>query len=100
MRSAITIPWLTSAVISSTPRKRVPIATGPGANEMPRSSGRTDRPTNSIGAGRNCIEWHRRSHKAIPFWVAVEPWDFGVVSKYYEMLKRRYQKFESPSVLG
>lgn len=54
----------------------------------------------------DCIEWHRRTHKAIPIWVAVEAWDFGVVSKYYEMLKRRYQNricerlgVENPAVL-
>lgn len=39
----------------------------------------------------DCIMWHRQSHKAMPIWVAVEAWDFGTVSKYYEMLKRRYQ---------
>ena len=52
----------------------------------------TNRQTDQLNRSReDCIEWHRRSHKAIPFWVAVEAWDFGVVSKYYEMLKRRYQ---------
>lgn len=33
------------------------------------------------------IEWHRQRHKAMPFWVVVEAWDFGTVSKYFEILK-------------
>ena len=37
------------------------------------------------------IEWHRRAHKAIPFWVAVEAWDFGTLSKYFEILKGNHQ---------
>lgn len=39
----------------------------------------------------DCIEWHRRSNKAIPFWVAVEAWDFGTLSKYYEILNGSFQ---------
>lgn len=38
------------------------------------------------------IRWHKDNNKAIPFWVAVEAWDFGVMSKYYKMLKRNYQR--------
>lgn len=37
------------------------------------------------------IEWHKRSQKAIPFWVAVEAWDFGTMSKYFELLKMSHQ---------
>ncbi|NBA93762.1 Abi family protein [Pseudomonas sp. R5(2019)] len=37
------------------------------------------------------IEWHRRNHKAMPFWVVVEAWDFGTVSKYFEILKGSHQ---------
>ncbi|MGQ8706353.1 Abi family protein [Serratia sp. TSA_198.1] len=33
-----------------------------------------------------CILWHRNQGKEIPFWVAVETWDFGQMSKYYSML--------------
>ncbi|CAH0129110.1 hypothetical protein SRABI112_00162 [Pseudomonas mediterranea] len=33
------------------------------------------------------IEWHRQQRKAMPFWVIVEAWDFGIASKYYEILK-------------
>lgn len=29
--------------------------------------------------------------KEKPFWVAVESWNFGALSKYYSLLKRRYQ---------
>jgi abortive infection bacteriophage resistance protein len=39
----------------------------------------------------DCIVWHRKSSRSIPFWVAVEAWDFGTVSKYFEMLKGSYQ---------
>lgn len=39
----------------------------------------------------DCIEWHRRNNKAMPFWVVIEAWDFGTVSKYFEILKGRYQ---------
>ncbi|CAM2949745.1 Abi family protein [Pseudomonas fluorescens] len=39
----------------------------------------------------DCIEWHRQNHKAIPFWVAVEAWDFGTLSKYFEILKGNHQ---------
>lgn len=39
----------------------------------------------------DCIEWHRKAHKAIPFWVAVEAWDFGTLSKYFEILKGNHQ---------
>ena len=33
-----------------------------------------------------CIMWHLGQNKEIPFWVAVETWDFGQMSKYYAML--------------
>lgn len=39
----------------------------------------------------DCIAWHRISNKAMPFWVVVEAWDFGTVSKYFEMLKGSLQ---------
>lgn len=39
----------------------------------------------------DCIVWHRKSNRSIPFWVAVEAWDFGTVSKYFEILKGSYQ---------
>ncbi|MBC4811928.1 Abi family protein [Klebsiella quasipneumoniae] len=39
----------------------------------------------------DCIEWHKRNRKAIPFWVAIEAWDFGTLSKYYEILKGNHQ---------
>jgi abortive infection bacteriophage resistance protein len=40
----------------------------------------------------DCIKWHQIRKKAIPFWVAVESWDFGTLSKYYSMLRARYQR--------
>ncbi|AVF37192.1 Abi family protein [Rahnella sikkimica] len=38
-----------------------------------------------------CIAWHKQEDKEIPFWVAVETWDFGQMSKYYSMLKGNWQ---------
>ncbi|EMA4150178.1 Abi family protein [Cronobacter sakazakii] len=34
----------------------------------------------------DCIQWHKNEGKEIPFWVAVETWDFGQMSRYYSML--------------
>ncbi len=38
-----------------------------------------------------CIVHHRSRNKDIPFWVVIEAWDFGTMSKYYENLKSKYQ---------
>lgn len=38
----------------------------------------------------DCILWHVRNSKPIPIWVAVEAWDFGLLSKYFEMLNGSY----------
>lgn len=40
----------------------------------------------------DCIIWHKKNNKSIPFWVAVETWDFGVMSKYFANLKGKYQE--------
>lgn len=40
----------------------------------------------------DCIVWHRDNGKAIPFWVAVEAWDFGLLSKYFEMLRGKHRQ--------
>ena len=40
----------------------------------------------------DCIKWHKTEKKDIPFWVAVESWDFGNLSKYYSMLRAQYQR--------
>ncbi|WP_080985001.1 MULTISPECIES: Abi family protein [Photorhabdus] len=37
------------------------------------------------------IKWHERRYKGIPFWVVIEIWDFGLMSKYYAMLKDKYR---------
>ncbi|MGX2956961.1 Abi family protein [Ursidibacter arcticus] len=37
------------------------------------------------------VLWHKDQNKPLPFWVVVETWDFGMLSKYYSMLKKRYQ---------
>jgi abortive infection bacteriophage resistance protein len=39
----------------------------------------------------DCIVWHRDNHKAMPFWVVIEAWDFGLMSKYFDMLNRKHQ---------
>lgn len=40
----------------------------------------------------DCIVWHRDNRRAIPFWVAVEAWDFGLLSKYFEMLRGKHRQ--------
>lgn len=37
------------------------------------------------------ICWHTRRYEGIPFWVAIEVWDFGLMSKYFAMLKDSYR---------
>ncbi|MCD4742897.1 MAG: Abi family protein [Desulfobacteraceae bacterium] len=39
----------------------------------------------------DCIQWHLKEKKTIPFWVAVEAWDFGTTSRYFALLKGKYQ---------
>ena len=38
-----------------------------------------------------CICWHTKRYQGIPFWVAIEVWDFGLMSKYFAMLKDSYR---------
>lgn len=38
-----------------------------------------------------CILWHTKRQCPIPFWVVIEAWDFGTMSKYFEMLAGSYQ---------
>ncbi|WP_257292471.1 Abi family protein, partial [Endozoicomonas sp. ONNA1] len=46
-----------------------------------------------IGRSRDdSIVWHKECDKAIPFWVAVEAWNFGLLRFYYKMLKPEYQQ--------
>lgn len=40
----------------------------------------------------DCICWHNKNNRSIPIWVAVETWDFGIMSKYFQNLKGRYQE--------
>lgn len=40
----------------------------------------------------DCIVWHKRNDKEMPFWVVIEAWDFGALSKYYGMLKDKYRQ--------
>lgn len=47
----------------------------------------------------DCISWHIQQQKEIPFWVAVETWDFGQMSKYYSMLNG-YQQSKIVSRFG
>lgn len=39
----------------------------------------------------DCIEWHKRTNKSMPFWVVIEAWDFGTLSKYFGMLNDSYR---------
>ncbi|OPK10824.1 abortive phage infection protein [Pseudomonas sp. VI4.1] len=41
----------------------------------------------------DCIQWHFRAGKSIPVWVAVEAWDFGDLSEFFELLNSKYQNF-------
>lgn len=38
------------------------------------------------------IEWHRKNDKALPFWVIIETWDFGTLSKFYSLLNGQQQR--------
>jgi abortive infection bacteriophage resistance protein len=38
----------------------------------------------------DCIHWHLRAGKSIPVWVAVEAWDFGDLSEFFELLNSKY----------
>lgn len=38
------------------------------------------------------IKWHIKCGRAIPVWVAVETWDFGCISSYFEILKVSHQR--------
>jgi len=38
------------------------------------------------------IVWHKNRGLPIPFWVVVECWDYGLMSKYYENLNGRCQQ--------
>lgn len=40
----------------------------------------------------DCINWYRLCKRDIPFWVAIEAWDFGTLSRYYSILKGTHQK--------
>jgi abortive infection bacteriophage resistance protein len=39
----------------------------------------------------DCILWHLKNSKEMPIWVVVEAWDFGTTSKYFGLLKGKYQ---------
>lgn len=39
----------------------------------------------------DCIQWHFRAGKSIPIWVAVEAWDLGDLSEFFELLTGKYQ---------
>ena len=43
------------------------------------------------GSKEDCIVWHTKNGRPLPFWVVVETWDFGLMSKYFENLNGRYQ---------
>ncbi len=38
------------------------------------------------------IQWHLTTQKRIPIWVVVETWDMGTLSKYFELLKGKFQR--------
>jgi abortive infection bacteriophage resistance protein len=44
-----------------------------------------------IESKEESITSHFKNEKPIPIWVAVEAWDFGLLSKFYSMLKDSYR---------
>ena len=40
----------------------------------------------------DCIVWHKNNGREMPFWVVIEAWDFGTLSKYYGMLNDKYRQ--------
>jgi abortive infection bacteriophage resistance protein len=40
----------------------------------------------------DCITWHIQNRKELPFWAVVEAWDFGIMSKYFEILNGKFQE--------
>ena len=40
----------------------------------------------------DCIKWHKVTGKDMPFWVVIEAWDFGTLSKYFGMLNDTYKQ--------
>ncbi|WP_258235592.1 Abi family protein [Dickeya zeae] len=48
--------------------------------------------SNKIAESReDFIKWHEGRYEGVPFWVVIEVWDFGLMSKYYAMLKDNYR---------
>lgn len=52
------------------------------------------------------ILWHKNNNIVMPFWVVIEAWDLGTISKYFEILKAGHQnricgrlKIPSPKIL-
>lgn len=39
----------------------------------------------------DCILWHKQNYEDIPIWVVTEIWDFGMLSKFYGLLKDKYK---------
>ena len=37
------------------------------------------------------IQWHKKRNMALPFWVITEAWDFGTMSKYFEIMLGKHQ---------
>lgn len=57
------------------------------AQWLARQQGKLDK------SSEDCIEWHKVSQRAIPYWVAVEAWDFGTLSTHFQILKRKPQSW-------
>lgn len=41
------------------------------------------------------IQWNKKNYEQVPIWVSVEVWDFGMLSKFYEVLNRNCKKIIS-----
>lgn len=65
--------------------------TDAGGSAVPGRSGRLGKPSKSSAAGKTASNGTGSTTKAMPFWVVVEAWDFGTLSKYFEIPKGSHQ---------
>ncbi len=62
-----------------------------GKNFIPWEQWKKENQAHLDRSHEDCIKWHRESGRQIPIWVLTEAWDFGLMSKYFSMLKRKYK---------
>lgn len=65
----------------------------PGFNSSKWDSWRVRQQKKLDDCDEDCISAHRAKNQAMPFWVVVEAWDFGTLSIYFQMLRRKPQSW-------